>query len=230
MGVFRTFGLALMLAGASVTPAYAQDTSASSDSAPAEDKMAVATRIADKIMPEGSYAQTMTKSVLGEDGGEDSLFFQIYSMPAPPDEEKKMSTGKTLLDLMEEQDPYIRERLTIMTKIFAEELLPIFMEMEPLIRDGLARHLSKSMSFEELTALEEFLNTPAGAKFASQLLPMWTSPEMAEVQAEIGPALMDKIPLMLARFEEETSHLPKPESYEDDEDYYEGEEAEAAAE
>ena len=229
MGKVWKLGLAVMLASASFAPVQAQDAAVTSESATAEDKMAVATRIASQILPEGSYAEMTTKMLLGDDSGGDATFLQMFDFPMPADAEKKMSTGKTMLDVMEENDPYFRERMTIAMRIFAEEMRPIMLEMEPLLRSGIAGHLVKTMSYDELVATEAFFHTPAGQKLSGQMLLMWMSPEMMQASAEMIPAMFEIMPGMMARLEEETSHLPKPEREWEEGDYEESEmDAEAA--
>ena len=212
-------GAACLLASTATLPVQAQSTSESAESAPAEDRLAVATRIAAKILPEGKYADMTTEMLVGTDANGDRLLLSVFDFPLPPDAEKKLSTGKTMLELMEETDPYFRERMAITLKIFGEELRPVFLEMEPAMRAGIAGQMAQNMTYEELVALEAFFNTPAGDKFAGQMLTMWMSPEVMQASAEMIPAMMEIMPNIMARVEKETSHLPKPKNISEDEEY-----------
>lgn len=207
----RTIALgSLLLAATAVAQPAAAPAPAASPA-----KLAVATRIAGKLLPNGTYRRMMD-AMMGQVTSQ--VTNQMLSMPmrdlvgmsglASADLEK-MGPG-TMRQVMTLLDPAFEERMRRTMPILTSGMTDIITRMEPSIRDGLAQAYASQFSDAELAEIDRFFASPTGANFAAKSMTIMTDPAiMAKMQA-LMPELMKAMPAIMQRAQAATADLPKP--------------------
>lgn len=196
--------LALLLVQA--TPAMAPAAPATQTAPVDPARLAAAERVAFALVPPGTYKRIMRDQfpqmmdgVLGKMFG-----LSATSMGAPAAGEKSLGQEAA------ERDPYFRERMQIMTRVFSEELGTIYDEIEPEFRVGLTRAFARRFTQAQLTDLDTFFQTPSGKAFASDYLAAFMDPEVMNSMMGALPKMFKVMPTIAAKIEKATAHLPPP--------------------
>jgi Uncharacterized protein conserved in bacteria (DUF2059) len=198
----KLMGLLASAALIVATPAWAQAPAAAPQAANA-DRMALATKVADQIMPKGtysgildSYLPELSTFVLDKKAVD---FVKLAEPYAKTDRNKKdynealkFAGNKTVFELLNENapDPHWRERIKIMMKVFSDEYRPMFDVMEPAVRAGIAKTYARKFSAEQLTEMNNFLSTPTGKAFSGIQL-------MQYYEAEVLMSYFEAVPKMI---------------------------------
>lgn len=184
-------------------------------------KVAEAERAALAIVPEGTmarFADAMTEIM--DEQFMNSMFagfegMSVADMIAPfgidYDEEKLAVLQKVpMREFMLAMDPYFEKRMGLLMSAMFEEMKPLYIQMEPGVRRGLALRMAKDYSLEELQQLNAFFDTPAGRRFAADSLLIFVRPEvMGEVQ-KLMPEMMKKMPQIMASMKDKLAEYPDP--------------------
>ena len=209
------------LIACAAVPAAAQSPAPAAVEQVAPERLAISSRIAGKILPDGSYARMMNDTMEQMIDGAMSamLDMDVGAITAMLTEEERAKVDPALLqmsmrELMEKCDPHFVERLSITNRTMWSELGPVMTRMEPRMREALAASLARRFDVATLSEIDRFFVTPAGAAFAAESVVMWTSPEMGAAMAESMPDMMEAMPSIFAKVQAATAHLPaepKPE-------------------
>jgi len=78
------------------------------------------------------------------------------------------------------------------------------------MRDGLAEAYAARFSAAELRDIAGFFKTPAGAKFAGQIMTTQTDPAFLNRMQALVPRMMQGMPAVMRKVEAATAALPKP--------------------
>ncbi|MDG2534346.1 DUF2059 domain-containing protein [Sphingomonas sp. HITSZ_GF] len=176
-------------------------------------RLAVAQRVVFKLVPEGVYKK-MFATVFGE--MTDQIFGQVGEMPVGEvaklgglsQAEAKALGDVKLREIMEIYDPAWRERQKRMMQAFGTGMGDVMVKVEPIVRKALAQAYAREFTVEELTDLDRYFATPAGAHYAAQSLAIAMGPEMTKAMTEMMPEMMSAMPVLMQRAEEATADLP----------------------
>lgn len=185
-------------------------------SAEAQERLPSATIVAGKIMPDGTYARMM----------EDTLQRVLQPMAAimpevMPTAELATALGVNIgsLDQLSDEeaaeistmlDPHYRERNEAMMNGMMNRMGQIMAEMEPDIRDGLARAYANRFSQQELDDIAAFFATASGERYATESMLIFTDPQTMSAAMKGMPKMLSAMPDILAEVGKSASHLPPP--------------------
>lgn len=179
------------------------------------ERLALATTVAGKLLPEGSYARMMSGSVdQMMDGVVTAMLdLEIGTIAEMFTEEERKEVDPELLqmsmrEVMEEADPHFTERMTITNRTIWAEMIPLMSHMEPQIREALAVALARRFDAAALADIDRFFATTTGSAFAAESLTMWMDPEMTQAAMSFMPEMMKQMPSIMAKVEAATAHLP----------------------
>jgi Uncharacterized protein conserved in bacteria (DUF2059) len=186
--------------------------------------LAIARQIVERLIPPGSLARTMkgvTSMVT------DKLFDSIADLSLgdlarlggmKTDDLAKLGKAR-LSDIMAIVDPAFKQRAEISTKVMFTTMIGIMSDMEPQMREGMARAYAVRFTNAQLNDINQFFQTPSGAAYASNVTSIATDPEYLKVMGDISSTLMKRFmaqaPEFTKQVEAETAKLPKPRKFED---------------
>lgn len=179
-----------------------------------------AVAIVDAIWPDGTMA-TMMQETMGP--MMDQMMAGMMDMPMEtmmasieasiPEEKRNAQTqellsGLTMGEMMNIVDPYFLERQSIMMDIMAEEMTPMMVELEPVLKERLAAVMDRKYTDDELSAARRFFDTAEGRAFGAKFMEVYSDPEYMAVMGEMMPGLMEIMPRVMERMASQTAHLP----------------------
>nr|WP_294847654.1 hypothetical protein [uncultured Sphingomonas sp.] len=170
-------------------------------------RLALARQSTAALLPNGSYANAMGTMI---DRFADGVLNMSEADLPRSSKDKKPPSKETLRQKLVKDDPYFEERMTIMRRVAGEEMMKISAILEPRMREGLARSLSRRLDGKQLTDLNAFLATDSGKAFGRENFAMWIDPDAMRSIIGAMPDLMMAMPNIFKRIEAETAHLPKP--------------------
>ncbi|MBU7579477.1 MAG: DUF2059 domain-containing protein [Porphyrobacter sp.] len=164
----------------------------------------LASEMARRIMPEGSFGIAMRETL-------EPMMAMIATDPAEPRAHLAGISGVEMTDLERLSDDDVREALDIFDPHFAarnERTAKVMTGMigrlleaiEPAYREGMARALARRFSEAEMRELLDFFATPTGGKFAAQSFLVQYDPQLLGVMEAMGPAAVKLIPDMTREF------------------------------
>ncbi|GAB5487369.1 MAG: hypothetical protein Pars2KO_09390 [Parasphingorhabdus sp.] len=182
--------------------------------------LAKGARIAKAVVPKGSYrkimAETFKKVVEPMMEGVDQIPLSVIANFAGVGEEDiKLKEGAKLSDLMEIMDPYYKQRnRTMMTKL-TDIMIDLSDDIEPSIRDGMAKAYARRFSAKDLEAVAAFYETESGAKIAGESLGIFASPEVMSASMEMMPKFMERFFGEMEAISKGSEDLPPPRKFSD---------------
>lgn len=216
MRLFILLGAALLGA-----PAFAQQTpvTAAEAESPAPidpARLALATRVVERMWPLGTYERMMKGSM--EDMAKamvDSVFdMSMSDLTAPYGSSIEQTDPKlaktTMRELITRNDPHFDERMRISNKVMMTAMIPMMNRLEPDIRAALARAHARKFSAAQLEEIERFFATDAGRQYGSELMMLWVDREMTAMMNRLGPEMAREMPQIMQQVKEATAHLPAP--------------------
>ena len=177
-------------------------------------------RIAGAVVPKGSYrkvmAETFKTMIEPMMAGLDEMpLSAIAAFAGVGEDDIKLKEGATLSDLMMIVDPYFKQRNRAMMNSIADIMIDLSDDIEPSIRQGMARAYARRFSADELEAAAEFYETEAGAKFAGESLSIYTSPEVMSASMEMMPQFMERFMGVMGEMSKGNGDIPPPRSFND---------------
>jgi len=112
-------------------------------------------------------------------------------------------------------DPHWQERMRLSMNAMFEAMGDFFTTIEPEMREAMAHAYANHFTTAELTDLDRFFETPAGAKFSSQYMTIMTDPAIAAEMKSIMPKMMQQMPKFVEAAKKATASLPPPRKIED---------------
>jgi hypothetical protein len=202
---FVRLAAALAIAGAlPMAPAAAQ---APGTPAQAEEidpaRSAMAEKVVAQLVPNGIYARMMRDQMPAM---MDAMMAEMMTLPA-----SDLGDGKddrSVAEVMRERDPAFEERARIGGRVMYEEMGTLMTEMEPAVREGLARAFAHKFTAPQLTDMNAFFGTPSGKAFADEFLMLFVDPQMTREMASLAPRMMQAMPTIEAKIQAATAHLP----------------------
>lgn len=166
------------------------------------------------LIPNGSIEKMvdnlygkMFKTIMGEFGGQSDLLLSIKTgveseQIAGLDEATK---GK-VADMF---DPHRKEREDQITRVIKPLISEALADMEPPMRDGLAKAYARKFSGAQLTDLNGFLATPTGRIYADEWMALQADPEVMLAVIKAVPPLIAKFIDRAPEIEKDFKELPK---------------------
>lgn len=170
-------------------------------------RLALARQAVAAIIPPGTMQKIMKDSM---GNMEEMMLKGMFDMKGSDLGVTGEGQEKTLREAMAEKDPHFEERMRITNRVMAEEMGVIFTRMEPRMVEGMARAYARRFSVAELTEINRFFASPAGASFARQSFELMTDPEMMTEMMSFMPELMKDMPAIGEKLKKATAHLPMP--------------------
>ena len=175
-------------------------------------RLAIAQKTVGKLIPPGTYTRimkdmmdTMANGLVQQMMGLDASAFATAAGVKDGAEDVK---GKTIGELAAAKDPNFKERMDITFKVMFAEMGGLMTEMEPVVRDAMARIYARKYSVKELTDMNTFFGTPSGAAFANNFMATFTDKEMMDASFGMMPKLLEAMPGIMKKVEAATAHLP----------------------
>ena len=180
----------------------------------------IATEVAAKLFPNGTYRRMLgpqfSKMMSGMADGIGTMpLGPILKAAGLPEADAAKLDKATLGEIMAILDPVYKERTRRTTDAIFGAMVPMFEQLEPDLRDGLALSLDHKFSSAQLGELRTFFSTPTGNMYASQQMLLFTdSAVMGKMQAAM-PKMMQSMPQLVEAAIKSTADLPKAKSYSD---------------
>ena len=174
----------------------------------------LATRMTEKVFPEGSFAVIMEESmgpmmsammsaVAGDTRAELSLLTGITS-----DELSELDDA-AVEEAMNVLDPHLATRNERAGEVVIKMMGDMFEAIEPSYREALARAFTTRFDEAEMTELLAFFETPVGGKFAQQSILVQYDPQMMTMMEQMGPAMAEAFPAMMEGMIELAAEFPE---------------------
>lgn len=192
-----------------------------SDAEPIDEAQLKLARVASAaILPDGTYSRMMEKTF-------DQMLSpmaEIFSTITP--QEIAIATGISLdqasaLSAEETDqvasiiDPARKERGQKVFDLMIPLMEEAFAEIEPALREGMARAYARKFSAAQLKDLNAFFKTPTGKLYASESFVIMADPEVMAASMQAMPAMMEKVFAVLPEMEEEMKSAPQARSLSD---------------
>lgn len=182
--------------------------------------LAKSERIADAIVPAGSYRKIMAETfqkVVGPmmEGMEQVPLSTIANFAGVRESNIALKEGATTSDVMTIIDPYYKQRNRAMMTKITDVMIDLSDEIEPSIRTGMARAYARRFSASELEAAAAFYETETGAKIAGESLAIFASPEVMSASMEMMPKFMERFLGVMEEITTGSDAFPPARSFED---------------
>ncbi|RZM20120.1 MAG: hypothetical protein EOP67_55225 [Sphingomonas sp.] len=183
-------------------------------------RLAVARRVAARLLPPGVYKQLMSGSmdaIMGSVGGAMKAMplGQIAQMGGMKVEDAQKLDKIDLTQIMAIYDPRWEERQQLTMHAMLGAMGDFFTTMEPELRDGMAHAYANRFSLAELTDLDRYFGTPTGAKYAATVTTIMTDPAVMNTMKDMMPRMMQQMPHFMEAATKATAALPPPRRMED---------------
>lgn len=224
--MIKAIKTALLMASVAAVPTLAQTPAAPALATPAPApstapldpaRLAAARPVIDRVWPLRTYERLM-RGAMDQVAG--NMMSGMYGMKMDdiaatmPDGDKKKDAvthkGETLGEAMAAGDPHFEERMQITMRVMMSEMSRIMTEVEPEVRDALAKSYARRFTVAELGDLDRFFATPTGTAYAHDSMMLMMGPDMMQAMQSFMPRMMKEMPVMMAKMEAATKHLPPP--------------------
>jgi hypothetical protein len=183
-------------------------------------RLPMATRLINKVLPEGALADVMGGSMGGMFGAVDQFAGEIDVAEIVA---KQLGINRWAIDLegadLEKVagmlDPAWRERQQREKEAMPALMAEVMKAVEPTMREAMAELYAIYFDDKELADIDAFFSTPSGANYARKSFSMANDPRLAASMMSAMPAMMGLITGMEARLEEATADLPAKRKFED---------------
>jgi hypothetical protein len=177
-------------------------------------RLATARRIADKLLPDGSYRKMMDGTLDQMIGSISQQFLDIPARDiagiAGVGEEQLSQMGSaSIREIATIMDPAFEERMALVSKTMMPDLIDMMSKMEPQIRDGLTEAYAARFDQAQLAELDAFFATPTGGKFAGESMLIYTDPALLSRMQTMMPEMMKAMPAMMQKVMKAGEALPK---------------------
>lgn len=186
-------------------------------------RLALAQKTMGALIPAGSIEKMidnlygkMFKTIMGEFGGQSDLMLSIQTGVESEQIAKldEASKGK-VADMF---DPHRKEREDQITKVIKPLISEVLGDMEPPMREGLAKAYARKFTAAQLTDLNGFLATPTGTLYAGEWMALQADPEVMVAVIRAIPPLVTKFIDRAPELEKDFKDLPKEKQLSDFDD------------
>jgi len=177
-------------------------------------RLVLAQKTMTALIPAGSLEKMidnlygkMFKTIMGEFGGQSDLMLSIKTGV----ESDKIATldEATKTKVADMFDPHRKEREDQITKVIKPLISEVLGDMEPPMREGLAKAYARKFTATQLTDLNGFLATPTGALYANEWMALQADPEVMVSVIKAVPPLVTKFIDRAPQIEKDMKDLPQ---------------------
>ena len=173
-------------------------------------RLALARTSVTAMWPDGAYSKMMTDFM----GGMADRVMQLKASDLPVPKGKpgsaSVSNDQSIHDMVAGKDPYFDQRMAAMRDVAAEEIGKLSPIIDPRMREGLARAMSRRFDARQLADINTFFATPSGRLFAGQYLQLWFSPDSMRAIFSAMPEMMKLMPDMMQKMKAANDRFPAP--------------------
>ena len=186
-------------------------------------RLALAQRTMGALIPAGSLEKMidnlygkMFKTIMGEFGGQSDLMLSIQTgVESEQIAKLDEATKSKVADMF---DPHRKEREDQITKVIKPLISEVLGDMEPPMREGLAKAYARKFTAAQLTDLNGFLATPTGTLYANEWMALQADPEVMVAVIKAVPPLVTKFIDRAPELEKDFKDLPKEKQLSDFDD------------
>ena len=177
-------------------------------------RLTLAQKTMASLIPAGSLEKMMDnlygkmfKTLMGEFGGQSDLMLSIKTGV----ESEKIATldEPTKAKVADMFDPHRKEREDQITRVIKPLISEVLSDMEPPMREGLAKAYARKFTAAQLTDLNGFLATPTGTLYANEWMALQADPEVMVAVIKAVPPLINKFIDRAPQIEKDMKDLPK---------------------
>ncbi len=185
-----------------------------------EARLPLAQNIIAKMIPDGSMAEMMEKMMgrtmgpLMEMAGEISAK-TILKETLGVDSFDRVLDEEQTSTLLSTFDPNWKERQKREAAVMPQIMVSMMGIMEPAMRKAMSELYAINFTSSELTEIDAFFSTDAGANFARKSFTMASDPRVMAASMEAMPQMMGAIANIEQTIAEATADLPEARSYAD---------------
>ena len=164
------------------------DEAGATQPAPDPERLAVASRLIDRIWPLGTYRRIMESTMGSADRMAEATIDTLDLMTATDDKESRRArhearTGRPLPRAADEQA--VAANIEASMAALNASMLSTFERIEPSVREALSRVYARRYSLDELNELDAFFATPTGSRYAGDSLTLMNDPEIVAVMGRV---------------------------------------------
>ncbi|WP_243853419.1 DUF2059 domain-containing protein [Sphingopyxis panaciterrae] len=183
-------------------------------------RLALAQKTTAALIPSGGLERMMDniygkmfKTIMGEMGGDSDLMISIKTGV----ESEKIAalddaTKGKIADIL---DPHRQEREDQINKVIKPLISEVLGDMEPPMREGMAKAYARKFSAAQLGDLNSFLATPTGTAYAHDWMAMQADPEVMLSVIKAVPPLINKFIDRGPQIEKDMKDLPAEKAFTD---------------
>lgn len=177
-------------------------------------RLALAQKTMTALIPAGSLEKMidnlygkMFKTIMGEFGGQSDLMLSIKTGV----ESDKIATldEATKAKIADMFDPHRKEREDQITRVIKPLISEVLGDMEPPMREGLAKAYARKFTAAQLTELNGFLATPTGTLYGNEWMALQADPEVMVTVIKAVPPLITKFIDRGPQIEKDMKDLPQ---------------------
>ena len=188
-------------------------------SAEEEARLPSAERVASAMMPPGFYG-TMMESMLDDMLGPMFAGFLtpeliLVGQLGASSEAIEVLSDEEAEELARLIDPAYDRRVEVMLNVVGSMMRDVGQTVEQPLREGYARAFAKRFDRTQLSEIETFFATPTGGTFASELMALFSDPQVMSSMMGTMPAMFEAMGDMEAVMTEAMESLPAERSYAD---------------
>jgi hypothetical protein len=176
-------------------------------------RFALARTSVQAMWPDGAYGKMMSTLMGG-------MFDRVMQMKkadlsgldpkAPKTSATSANTDVSIHDQAAAKDPYFDQRMAAIRQVATEELGKLSGIIDPRMRDGLARSMTRRFDAQQLADINRFFATPSGHALASQYMQLWVDPDTMRSLFGTMPEMMKLMPEMMQKVKAANDKFPKP--------------------
>ena len=183
-------------------------------------KLAVATRIAARLLPDGSYRSVMD-GMLGQ--MQAGIIQQMQALPVrefvhaaglPEAQAATLGQG-TMRDVLAIVDPNFAERQRLTQAAMNRVLVDLLSGFEPTMREGISIAYANRFTAGQLADIDAFFASPSGQVYAAANLHMMSDPAVMSRMQGLMRSMVGRMPAVAQQAQAATASLPPARKYAD---------------
>lgn len=187
-----------------------------------EARLPAAQVLADQVVPAGIYARVMDDTlgtimgpVMDMMIGTGMSATDLSGRLGLPEDQLTTLSDAERQEITGLLDPAFQERGRVAIDAMMAPLGDIVEAVEPQLRTGIARAYASRFDAAELAAIQTFFATPAGTRFAGELMLVFSDPQVMSASMEMMPQIMERMPQMMEAVSAAMAELPAQRGFAD---------------
>jgi hypothetical protein len=175
-------------------------------------RLALARTAVGSMWPDGAYGRMMS----GFLGGTFTHAMELKNsdFAAMGGKTAKASANASTKDLsihdqIAAKDPYFDQRLAAYRSLIDEETAKLSTVIDPKMREGLARAMTRKFDARQLSDIDAFFATPSGHALASHYMQLWMEPDTMRSMFSAMPEVMKMMPDVMQKMKAIDAKFPK---------------------